>query len=57
MGKTIYELSLHEKLELDTHTTVMRVPGGWIYTNYFGVQGFYHENSTFVPYSNGLENE
>ncbi len=29
--KSIYDLRLHEKLNLDKYTFVLRVPGGWIY--------------------------
>lgn len=36
--KTIYELDLHESLEIEDGIVVMRVPGGWIY------------EAVFVPY-------
>jgi hypothetical protein len=32
MKKTIYDLELHEVLEVDRYLTYRRVPGGWIVT-------------------------
>jgi hypothetical protein len=32
--KTIYNLELHEELELNQLLKVIRVPGGWIYKNF-----------------------
>jgi hypothetical protein len=35
MEKEIYNLKLHDKLILkddDNHITILRVPGGWLYT-------------------------
>ena len=52
MEKTIYDLKLHETLELDDDITIIRVPGGWIYTYY---SDYYNQHKTssmvFVPYS------
>jgi len=41
--KTIYELELHESVEIEDGIVVMRVPGGWIY------------ETVFVPYSNEFD--
>jgi len=30
-SKSVYELKLHETTHLDTWSSVLRVPGGWIY--------------------------
>lgn len=63
MGKTIYELNLHESVEISsvnsmnnqTSTTATRVPGGWIYkTNKTVMTGngiASSQASVFVPYS------
>lgn len=34
MDKTIFDLELHERTQIDSITWVTRVPGGWIYTMY-----------------------
>jgi len=47
MSKSIFELKLHEELELDTYFYVTRVPGGWIYTD----NKYDTTTSVFVPYS------
>lgn len=65
--KSIYDLGLHETLEIDKNTQVRRVPGGWIYSNYKAIrkEGKYSTStapdfttlwrelvsSQFVPYS------
>ena len=50
--KTIYDLELHELLLIDNTLayvkSVMRVPGGWIYSTKRNNE---HEVSVFVPYS------
>ena len=43
--KSIYELELHEGVEISKLVQVMRVSGGWIYNLKQG-------GETFVPYSN-----
>jgi hypothetical protein len=40
----IYNLELHESADFENGLSVLRVPGGWIYTQ--------NEISVFVPYSN-----
>ena len=32
MSDAIFKMSLHDEIQLDKQTTVLRVPGGWIYT-------------------------
>ncbi len=34
-GKDLYNMDLHESIMIAVGTEVMRVPGGWIYTNYY----------------------
>ena len=56
MKKTIYELELHEELNIDSRhfdVVVSRVPGGWIYTNY--VKGTIITGGTFVPFKKSEE--
>lgn len=49
MEKTIYDLELHEKLQIgNTGTVVTRVPGGWIYTTHISCVLV---NTIFVPYN------
>jgi hypothetical protein len=49
---SIYNLKLHESVEIGNGWTVMRVPGGWIYRNY------YHEATcAFVPLNNEFQGE
>ena len=43
--KTIYDLELHEETKISGATWVIRVPGGWIYTEH-GVN-----TAVFVPYT------
>jgi hypothetical protein len=45
--KTIYDLKLHEILQIDDDYEVMRVPGGLVYTR-VGFQG--RQSSVFVPF-------
>jgi len=53
--KSIYELGLHESMQVTTDTTVMRVAGGWIYTTLAVSRGgnkvhLEQMNQVFVPY-------
>jgi hypothetical protein len=43
--KTIYDLKLHEKLEIDAETSVLAVHNGWIYL-FTNAQG--HVTSCYV---------
>jgi hypothetical protein len=50
----IYNLKLHDALEMKDHNAeIMRVAGGWIYTNYsqIGASSF-NVSSVFVPFNN-----
>jgi len=54
MSKTIYELKLHEEIELSEGRFVMRVPGGWLYTHYRLDRNAM--TTTFVPFDKeGME--
>ncbi len=51
-GKTIYDLELHEEIEINDRLNVFRVNGGWIYKSYSIVNGgITFRSSVFVPYS------
>jgi hypothetical protein len=55
--KSLYELGLHEICPVETidrelWTSVMRVPGGWIYRSFD--KGNKMMCSAFVPYDNGF---
>lgn len=63
MGKTIYDLELHEELVADEYTIIMRVPGGWIYNIKHFTRGEHrvddrsipeqrYYSSVFVPFNN-----
>lgn len=49
--KSIYNMKLHEVFD-DDNTTIIRVPGGWIYNLWFtdGIEREIH-NSLFIPYN------
>jgi len=51
--KTIYDLDLHEDIELHTLTTniiIMRVPGGWLYDCHdYDKDEF--KQGTFIPFN------
>jgi len=51
MSKNLYDMKLHEAIELDSRIghSVMRVPGGWIYK--------FAESRIFVPFNNEFEEE
>jgi len=52
--KTIYELELHEYLQLED-IQIMRVAGGWIYRYWDYEKKDYYAGSTFVPYHNEFD--
>jgi hypothetical protein len=63
MGAELMNMKLHEEISLDdrNYSTVLRVPGGWIYTFYQleqheGPRGSHSENyrlaAVFVPLNN-----
>ena len=45
--KTIYNLQLHERLNIDKDILITKVPGGWIY-ELRDTDGW---NAVFVPYN------
>lgn len=50
MEKTIYDLNLHEGLNLLFGIFVMRVPGGWIY-DCWDYENNKFKQGIFVPYA------
>lgn len=53
--KTIYDLKLHEILNIQLDKIVTRVPGGWIYCIPNNNEQNITYNSVFVPYNNEFE--
>lgn len=53
MGEfAIYEMDLHDEIQLWQGFYVVRVPGGWIYRNDTEqVGGHYASATTFVPFN------
>ena len=52
--KQMFDMKLNDKLVLDNHTTIIRVPGGWIYRTchsyYYGSGGAAGGSAhTFIP--------
>lgn len=47
--KNIYNMELHEQIQLRDSMTILRVPGGWLYLKYLGNVHGQIESSTFVP--------
>jgi|TARA_R110000822_G_scaffold152112_5_gene291307 hypothetical protein len=57
--EAIYKLVLGQEAQIGNHLTIMRVPGGWIFTKnntFFGEPDQYVEHSTFVPFDNEFQN-
>ena len=57
--KDIYKLNLHETVRVGK-STVMRVPGGWIYsyskeTNAYGTGVALSTRAVFVPFNNEFQ--
>ena len=52
--KSIYDLDLHEGVHIESvqHCTILRVPGGWVYT--IVRLDCNQMNSVFVPFDNGF---
>lgn len=51
MQKSIYQLKLHERINLDFGITIMRVPGGWIYDCWdYDTDQF--KTGIFIPFNN-----
>jgi len=53
-AETLYGMALHEIFYIRAHISVMRVPGGWIYREYYEPsEGT--DISVFVPYNNEFQ--
>ena len=51
IDKNIYTLELHENINISSQISVMRVPGGWIYTTFrYTNDNKAHSHETFVPF-------
>jgi len=48
---SIYDLKLHEKVNLGSYLSIMRVPGGWIYL-FSCPPGEGNDLGVFVPFDN-----
>ena len=55
MQKTIYDLELHEPLQINKWLIVRRVPGGWIYA--FCDDDTSLVVQTFVPYNHEFQSK
>jgi len=53
----IYTMKLHETVEVDTFTQILRVPGGWIYNTFTENGGSYVVSSTFVRFDNEFQDK
>lgn len=56
MMKNLYNIRLHELLQINNYTEVLRVPDGWLYTIYFPKVGDFPV-VLFVPYHREFEEE
>ena len=55
-AKDLYNLKLHDFIEINPVLVVRRVPGGWIYETAIQNGGYGYSVSTcFVPYDNGFD--
>jgi len=54
IDNAIYELGLHETLDIGEYKAVMRVPGGWIYFDY-SMDSNRTETAAFVPFHNEFQ--
>jgi hypothetical protein len=50
MSKSIYDLKLHEITDVSNSYSVMRVPGGWIYSAIGSA-----DHTIFVPFDNEFQ--
>ena len=56
LGALLYKLRLHDVLGVHKHFEVMRVPGGWLYINYFeNGMGGWSNTTCFVPFNNEFQ--
>ena len=53
----LHTMKLHDILFPDIenqHISILRVPGGWIYTTHSEIRGDYIGSSVFVPFDSGF---
>jgi len=58
LPREIYYMGLHEILNIDGNslsTTIIRVPGGWVYHSYDKSKNFL--GMVFVPFNNEFQDE
>ena len=56
MDKSVLDLELHEEADIGGYWAVLRVPGGWVYTQHRDTgAGGTMIATTFVPLTNGEE--
>jgi len=48
--KSIYDLKLHESMDIAPDLQVTRVPGGWLYRFWNITAQEYYKSAVFVPY-------
>ena len=46
----IYKMELHDKAKLDDYTSILKVHGGWIYTDWVGFGDNITITKTFIPW-------
>ena len=51
MANNIYDLELNELTQIDDYLWVRRVPGGWVYNEFYTSNDDVRGASVFVPYS------
>ncbi len=56
MEKDIYEMKLHDEIEVDTDLHILRVPGGWLYKTFSECAGGWFISSEFVAYNEEFQN-
>jgi hypothetical protein len=54
-GKKLWEMKLHEEINIGP-CYILRVPGGWVYTNAVGGSSFVPKDNEFLDDSNGVAN-
>ena len=59
MSDSLYKMKLHEELCPNTKAaiSIVRVPGGWIYSTYYDVENCGNVSAVFVPFHNEFEGD
>lgn len=53
-----WNMKLHEEAEIDDYWTILRVPGGWIYSGFMDdPDGGISTTSVFVPFSHEFSDD